>query len=153
MAIYRLYSDYLYIWADLFKNNGNMAVRMSHNKYYTRFDHRRGKQEVIIGAGVSPISIRNSKNTCSIITTSSPWFTTNTIWCFTILSLLFHCLIWKMWFWIPKIVWKMWINYIIWEKNDADKRKNDEDEKILCKQKRPLGSNGKEGKVYLSTHK
>ena len=38
-----------------------MAVRMSHNKYYTRFDHRRGKQEVIIGAGVSPISIRNSK--------------------------------------------------------------------------------------------
>ena len=47
----------------------------------------------------------------------------------------------------------MWINYIIWGQNDADKRKNDEDEKILCKQKRPIGSISKEGKVYLSAAK
>ena len=38
-----------------------MAVRMSHNKYYTTFDHRRGKQEVIIGAGVSIPTIRENK--------------------------------------------------------------------------------------------
>ena len=127
-----------------------MAVRMSHNKYYTRFDHRRGKQEVIIGAGVSPISIRNSKKHLShhhhIITLIHHQYNLMFHYSFTILSLLFFYLVWKMWFLSPKVVWKMWFNYIIWGQNDADERKNDEDEKILREQKRPIGSNGKRGK-------
>lgn len=34
---------------------------MSHNKYYTRFDHRRGILDVIMGAGVSIINTPNNK--------------------------------------------------------------------------------------------
>ena len=40
----------------------------------------------------------------------------------------------------------MWINYIIWGQNDADERQNDEIEKILREQKRPIGSIGKSRK-------
>ena len=69
-----------------------MAARMSHNKYYTRFNHRRGKQEVIIGAGVSPISIRNSKKHLSyhhhIITPIHHQYNLMFHYSFTIVSLI-----------------------------------------------------------------
>ena len=153
MAIYRLYSDYLYIWADLSKNRHENGLRMSHNKYYTRFNHRRGKQEVIIGAGVSPISIRNSKKHLSyhhhIITPIYHQYNLMFHYSFTTVFLFgmknvilrsknrmknvnqLHHLRSKWCRWAAE--WWRW--------------------KILREQKRPIGSISKEGKVYLSAAK
>ena len=137
-----------------------MAVRMSHNKYYTRFDHLRGKQEVIIGAGVSPISIRNSKKHLSyhhhIITLIHHQYNLMFHYSFTIVSLFdmksvilryknrmknvnqLHHPIAKWCRWAAE--WWRW--------------------KILREQKRPIGSNGRRGKYTYqppsrvsSTHK